>query len=152
MVGREFQISPPVRVLEGDILQQKTGSGIPQIFSLMKDRITSDTTKVSILFSRFTQAKGLEAQDKAFLEIFKNPSYAKEALKHTRVLGSPISSEEAKQKAFAGINKVLMKAGVNLYRTAGVGVTGGLGRAAEGQQQQEQTATQTVKQIENMSF
>lgn len=152
MVGREFEISPPVRVLEGDLLQQKTGSGIPQIFSLLRDRITSVSTKASILFSRFTQARGLEAQDKAFLEIFKNPSYAKEALKHTRVLGSPISSEEAKQKAFAGINKVLMKAGVNLYRTSGVGITGEVGRATEGQQQQEQTATQPVKQIENISF
>jgi hypothetical protein len=152
MVGREFQLSPPVRVLEGDLLQQKTGSGIPQIFSLLRDRITSVSTKASILFSRFTQAKGLEAQDKAFLEIFKNPSYARDALKHTRVLGSPISSEEAKQKAFAGLNKVFVKAGVNMYRTAGVGITGEVGRAAEGQQQQEQAATQSTKQIENIGF
>jgi hypothetical protein len=148
MLGREFQLTPPVRILEGDILQQKTGSGMPQIFSLLRDRITSVGTKASILFSRFTQARGLEAQDKAFLEIFKNPSYAKEALKHTRILSSPISSEDAKQKAFAGLNMVLTRAGVNLYRTAGVGITGEMGRSINQQQQQEQEATQPMKEID----
>jgi hypothetical protein len=147
MLGREFQLTPPVRILEGDILQQKTGSGMPQIFSLLRDRITSVGTKASILFSRFTQARGLEAQDKAFLEIFKNPSYAKEALKHTRVLGSPISSDEAKQKAFAGLNMVLTRAGVNLYRTAGVGITGEVGRSAEEQQQEQQAQEQPMKEV-----
>jgi hypothetical protein len=138
LLGREFQISPPVRILEGDALQQSTGSGIPQIFSLLRDRITSVSTKASILFSRFTQAKGLETQDKAFLEVFKNPVYAKEALKNVNVLRSPVSSDEAKSMAMSGLNKVLSKAGVNIYRVGTVAGIGEAGRAIENQQQQAQ--------------
>jgi hypothetical protein len=138
LLGREFQISPPVRILEGDALQQSTGSGIPQIFSLLRDRITSVSTKASILFSRFTQAKGLETQDKAFLEVFKNPVYAKEALKNVNILRSPVSSDEAKSMAMSGLNKVLSKAGVNIYRVGTVAGIGEAGRAIENQQQQAQ--------------
>lgn len=145
LLGRSFQVSPPVKILEGDALQQSTGSGIPQIFSLLRDRITSVSTKASILFSRFTQAKGLETQDKAFLEVFKNPVYAKEALKNVNILRSPVSSDEAKSMAMSGLNRVLTKAGVNIYRVGAVGGIGEAGRAAE--EEQNQAATPEMIEI-----
>jgi hypothetical protein len=145
MLGREFQLSPPVRILEGDVLQQTTGSGIPQVYSILRDRITSVPTKISILFSRFTQAKGIQEQDKAFLEVFKNPALAKEALGNVNILRSPVSSDEAKAKAMSGLNKVLTKAGVNIYRVGTVTGIGEAGRSAEQEQQQQQQQQRVVE-------
>jgi hypothetical protein len=152
MLGREFQVSPPVRILEGDALQRATGSGVPQIFSLLKDRITSVSTKASILFSRFTQAKGLEAQDKAFLEVFKDPSLAKEALKNVNVLRSPVSPDEAKAKAMSGLNMVLTKAGVNIYRVGAITGIGEAGRSAEEEQQRQAQGEPRVVEIPEMEM
>jgi hypothetical protein len=122
ILGRTLEVVPPVRVLEGDIAQQTTGTSIPGAYSLLRDRITSVPTKISILFSRFSQAKGLEAKDNAFLELYKDPDKAREALKYINTFNSAKASEQAKEVALSGLNKLLVRSGVNLYR-AGV-VTG----------------------------
>jgi len=137
ILGRSLEAVPPVRVLEGDIAQQATGTSIPGAYSLLRDRITSVPTKISILFSRFSQAKGLEAKDNAFLELYKDPAKAREALKYINTFNSARASEQAKEAALSGLNKLLVRSGVNLYRA---GVVTGMREAGmpETQQQAEE--------------
>lgn len=142
ILGRKFAIEPPVKVLEGDILQKSTGSGIPQVFSILRDRITSVPTKAAILFSRLTQSRGLMEKDKAFLEVFKNPDAAKEALKYTLQINSPVTSQEAKNKAMEMLTGLITRYGVNLYRTGEVLTTKEIGQAREQQQQEQQNTSQ----------
>lgn len=120
ILGRSMGVTPPVRVLEGDIAQQVTGTSIPGAYSLLRDRITSAPTKISILFSRFSQAKGLEAKDNAFLELYKDPALAREALKYVNTLNSAKATEQAKDVAMSGLNKLLVRTGVNIYRAGAV--------------------------------
>ena len=117
MLARNLDVVPPVKILEGDIAQQMTGTSIPGAFSLLRDRITSVPTKISILFSRFTQAKGIQEKDNAFLELYKDPAKAREALRYVKTFNSPKASEEAKALALSGLNKLLVRSGVNIYRT-----------------------------------
>lgn len=117
ILSRTLEVVPPVRVLEGDIAQQTTGTSIPGAYSLLRDRITSVPTKISILFSRFSQAKGMEAKDNAFLELYKDPEKAREALKYINTFNSAKASEQAKEAAMSGLNKLLIRSGVNLYRS-----------------------------------
>jgi hypothetical protein len=138
ILSRKFSIEPPVRVLEGDVLQKATGSGIPQVFSILRDRITSVPTKAAILFSRLTQSKGLLEKDKAFLEVFKDPAAAKEALKYTVQLNSPVTSQEVKSKAMEALTGLITRYGVNLYRAAEVGAAKQAGEVREEAQQERQ--------------
>jgi hypothetical protein len=94
--------------------------------------------KVSILLSRFTQARGLVERDKAFLELFKNPELAKQALKYSTTLNAPNVSDDLKKTALAGLYNVLTRAGVNLYRTGVVTTMGSMGQERQQDQQQQE--------------
>lgn len=131
ILSRNLDVVPPVKILEGDIAQQMTGTSIPGAFSLLRDRITSVPTKISILFSRFTQAKGIQEKDNAFLELYKDPAKAREALKYVRTFNSPKATEEAKALALTGLNKLLVRSGVNIYRSGLVTAMGPEGTPAE---------------------
>jgi hypothetical protein len=138
LLGRNFDVEPPVKLLEGDILQQTTGSSVPNVMSVLRDRISSVPQKVSILLSRFTQARGLVERDKAFLELFKNPELAKQALKYSTTLNAPNVSDDLKKTALAGLYNVLTRAGVNLYRTGVVTTMGSMGQERQQDQQQQE--------------
>jgi hypothetical protein len=147
LLGRNFDVEPPVKLLEGDTLQQLTGSSVPNVMSVLRDRISSVPQKVSILLSRLTQARGLMERDKAFLELYKNPDLARQALKYSTTLNAPNVSPELKKKALAGLYGVLTKAGVNLYRTAAVTTLGNIGEERE-QEQADQTAFDEFETVE----
>jgi hypothetical protein len=135
IMSRNFEVNPPIQLLEGDAARKAFGSGLPQVFSLLRDRITSWNVKMSILLSRFTQQKGVVAKDNSFIEMFKDTDAVSEALKNTRIINSSAASDSAKQKALAAVSTIMMKYGVNLYRT---GVVSGAGMVGEQRAQQEQ--------------
>lgn len=128
IMARNFDINPPIQLLEGDVARKTFGSGLPQVFSLLRDRITSWNVKMSILLSRFTQQKGIVAKDNAFIEMFKDTDAVSEALKNVKIINSKAAGDAAKQKAFGALNQVMVKYGVNLYRT---GVVTGVGEMGE---------------------
>lgn len=132
IMARNFDINPPIQLLEGDVARKAFGSGIPQVFSLLRDRITSWNVKMSILLSRFTQQKGIVAKDNAFIEMFKDTDAVSEALKNVRIVNSSAASDAAKQKALGALSQVMLKYGVNLYRTGVVA-----GAAEMGEQRME---------------
>jgi len=132
IMSRNFDINPPIQLLEGDLARKTFGSGLPQVFSLLRDRITSWNVKMSILLSRFTQQKGIVAKDNAFIEVFKNTDAVSEALKNARIINSKAAGDSAKQKAFSALNQVMVKYGVNLYRTGVIS-----GASAMGEQRTE---------------
>lgn len=135
MLGRSFPITPPVRVLEGDVLERAIGTSGPGIGSLIRDRISSFNYKAAILLSRFTQQKGIAAKDNAFLEVFTNPELAKEATKNIKIINSQAASDQAKEMAKSGLYKLLVRSGVNMYRAGTVAAAGEMGqqRAEEAQ-------------------
>lgn len=123
MLTRKFPVSPPIQVLEGDLAQAVTGTPATGILSTIRRPIVSAPQKAAILFSRFFQAKGMEAKDEAFIELFKDPKAAAEALKNVKVLNLDKASDKAKEIAGANLEKLFAKIGVRtqvaLYR-AGV--------------------------------
>jgi hypothetical protein len=139
ILGRSFPVSPPTRVLEGDVIERAIGTSGPGIGSLLRDRLSSFGYKASILFSRFTQQKGIEAKDNAFLEVFKNPDLAKEAAKHIQLINSQAASDKVKEAAKTGLYGLLVRAGVNMYRAGAV-----TGAAEMGQQREEEAQQQEL--------
>jgi hypothetical protein len=135
IMARNFDINPPIQLLEGDVARKAFGSGLPQVFSLLRDRITSWNVKMSILLSRFTQQKGIVAKDNAFIEMFKDTDAVSEALKNVKIINSKAASDAVKQKALGALSQVMLKYGVNLYRT---GVTAGTGMVGEQRLEQAQ--------------
>jgi len=135
MLARSFPIKPPVQILEGDVLQRAIGTGGAGIGSLIRDRISSVQYKAAILLSRFTQQKGVAAKDNAFIEVFKNPDLVKEATKNINILNSKAASDKAKEVAVSGLYRVLIKAGVNTYRS---GLVAGTGLMAEQRREEQQ--------------
>jgi hypothetical protein len=136
IMARNFDINPPIQLLEGDVARKAFGSGLPQVFSLLRDRITSWNVKMSILLSRFTQQKGIVAKDNAFIEIFKDTDAVSEALKNVRIVNSSAASDAAKQKALGALSQVMLKYGVNLYRTGVAAGAAEMGEQRMGQAEQ----------------
>ena len=126
MLNRTLSVSPPIKLLEGDAAKQAIGSGLPQIQSLVRDRISSLQYKLAILTSRFTQQKTIDLKDNAFIDVFKDPSLVDQALKNVNIINSKAASDAAKQKAFSGLNWVLAKTGTNMYRAGVVSGTGAM--------------------------
>jgi hypothetical protein len=124
MLNRTFAISPPIKLLEGDAAKQAIGSGIPQIQSLVRDRISSVQYKLAILTSRFTQQKTVDLKDNAFIDVFKDTTLLDQALKNANILNSKAASEAAKKKALSGLIWLLNKTGTNMYRAGVVSGTG----------------------------
>lgn len=116
MLTNKMQLSPPVQILEGDILQQMTGTSGPGILSTIRRPIVSGPQKVAILFSRFFQQKGMEAKDNAWIELFKDTTAAKDALKQVKILNTDAASDKAKEVASGVLNTILGRVGVNIYR------------------------------------
>jgi len=141
ILGRSFPVNPPARVLEGDILERAIGTSGPGVGSLLRDRISSFGYKASILFSRFTQQKGIESKDNAFLEVFKNPELAQEAAKNIQIINSQAASDKAKEIAKSGLYNVLVRSGVNMYRAGVVGSAAEMGQQRA--EEQRQTGLQT---------
>jgi hypothetical protein len=141
IMARNFDIAPPIQLLEGDVARKAFGSGLPQVFSLLRDRITSWNVKMSILLSRFTQQKGLVAKDNAFIEMFKDTDAVSNALKNVKTINSQAASDAAKQKAWGAMSQLMLKYGVNLYRTGVVSATGAMGEERIGQAQQQRLQT-----------
>jgi hypothetical protein len=141
ILGRSFPVSPPTRVLEGDVLERAIGTSGPGIGSLLRDRLSSFGYKASILFSRFTQQKGIEAKDNAFLEVFKNPDLAKEAAKHIQLINSQAASDKVKEAAKTGLYGLLVRAGVNMYRAGAVAGAAEMGQQREEEAQQQELNT-----------
>ncbi len=137
MLGRSFPVTPPVRVLEGDVLERAIGTSGAGVGSLLRDRISSFGYKTAILFSRFTQQKGIAAKDNAFLEIFKNPELAQEAAKNVQIINSQAATDKAKEIAKSGLYNLLVRSGVNMYRTGAVGAAAEMGQQRAEQTQQE---------------
>lgn len=137
ILGRSFPVTPPVRVLEGDVLERAIGTSGPGVGSLIRDRISSFRYKTAILFSRFTQQKGIAAKDNAFLEIFTNPQLAKEAAKDIQIINSQAATDKAKEVAKTGLYNLLVRSGVNMYRA---GAVAGVGQMGEQRAQEAQAA------------
>lgn len=141
MLGRSFPINPPIRVLEGDVLERAIGTGGAGLGSLIRDRFSSFGYKTAILFSRFTQQKGIAAKDEAFLEVFKNPELAKEAAKNIQIINSQAATDKAKEIAKSGLYNILVRSGVNMYRAGAVGASAEMGQQRVEEQRQQNLAT-----------
>jgi hypothetical protein len=122
LLTRKLNVSPPIQILEGDVLQQMIGTSATGVMSTIRRPIVSAPQKAAILFSRFFQQKGAEAKDNAWINLFKDTDAAKEALKQVKILNTDAASDKAKDIAAGVLNTVMGRVGVNIYR-AGV-VTG----------------------------